>query len=524
MNKKIDQKKLRKDFVDTLYNTLEGVVSPTPYMQVTEGKNVDVKFLNGRGRLPTPNSTEVTVLDIDAASMFFDDFHILNEGVTGVGKTYTSDALNNTVFGPDGHYTLRLSGGVLGSSALEPFTTTTLENGVPKTRIDHEKCKQYGALFIDEINRGDSQEVFQVVDGKIHVNGDTGYLRIPIPGKENEYKKLSIIAAMNPADAEHNAAMDLDIAGENRFLKFKFPNGVAEAGSSQLEKKVAGDLHEKFYKELDKKIGMGKDWKNVYPIVTNPSQFSNELDGETKEFIDTAIGYVGYNPKETFERNVELMQQGGLSPNFNLDMNHNDYKKILESQGNLKHGFVRRDLGKIRDLSRLLSFIKGIKNGTYETNPTLNDVSAGIGIVLESKAITGTDYGGLMALVNDARSAYSKIHNEVGVPNGFGLRQGIWQSAVNAGQEKGMDAYFNTLQKGMETLNTQSGSVAQATIKSRMLADLKVLEHFSKSYEADINSALKAKGQDTFKGFNELYNSKKAKASVYEHRLGSILG
>lgn len=519
-----NQKEMRKDFVDALYNTLEGVVSPTPYLEVTEGENVDVKFLNGRGRLPSPNSTEVTVLDIDAASMFFDDFHILYEGVTGVGKTYTSDALYNAVFGPDGHYTLRLSGGVLGSSALEPFTTTTLENGVPKTRIDHEKCQKYGALFIDEINRGDSQEVFQVVDGKIHVNGDTGYLRVPIPGKDGEYKKLSIIAAMNPADAEHNAALDLDIAGENRFLKFKFPNGVAEAGSSQLEKKLAGDLHEKFWKEFENKSGVKGTWKEIYPIVTDPSQFPTELDGETREFIDTAIGYVGYNPQETFERNIELMQQGGLSPNFSLDINHNDYKKILESQGNLKHGFVRRDLGKIRDLSRLLSFIKGIKNGTYEANVTLNDVASGIGIVLESKAITGTDHGGLMALVNDARSAYSKIHNEVGVPNGFGIRQGIWQSAVNAGQEKGMEAYLNTLQKGMEQLNTQSGSVAQATIKSRALADLKVLEHFSKAYEGDVNSALKAKGEDTYEGFNELYNSKKAKASVYEHRLGSILG
>ena len=130
---------------------------------------------------------------------------------------------------------MRLSGEVLGSSALEPFTTTTLENGIPKTKIGHDKCQKYGALFIDEINRGDSQEVFQVVDGKIHVNGDTGYLRIPIKKLKQDFKTwdkikslfgkeiytgrnkgLAIIAAMNPADAEHNAALDLDIAGENR--------------------------------------------------------------------------------------------------------------------------------------------------------------------------------------------------------------------------------------------------------------------------------------------------------------------
>src|SRR3989344_4015131 len=262
--KKLEQKEMRKHFIRTLYDTLEGVVSPTPYLEISEGDNVDVRFLNGKARLPTPNTTEVTVLDIDVASLFFDDFHILYEGVTGVGKTYTSDALFNAVFGPDGHYTLRLSGGVLGSSALEPFTTTTLENGVPKTRIDHQKCSKYGALFIDEINRGDSQEVFQVVDGKIHVNGDTGYLRVPIPGT-NRYKGLAVIAAMNPADAQHTSALELDIAGENRFLKFKFPNVVAEAGSSQLDKKGSRNLHDQFWTEFAKRTDRKNGWRENYP-------------------------------------------------------------------------------------------------------------------------------------------------------------------------------------------------------------------------------------------------------------------
>src|SRR3989344_2869962 len=230
MSKITDPKQLRKEFLSTLYGVLQRAVSPTPYLEITEGQNVSVKFLDGKGRLPSKDKTEVTILDLDAASMFFDDFHILYEGMTGVGKTHTSEALFNTVLGPEGHYTLRLSGGILGSSALEPFTTTILENGVPKTRIDRAKCEKYGALFIDEINRGDSQEVFQVVDGKIHINGDSAYLRLPIP-KTDRHKKLAIIAAMNPADAQHSSALELDIAGENRFLKFRFPNGVAEAGS-----------------------------------------------------------------------------------------------------------------------------------------------------------------------------------------------------------------------------------------------------------------------------------------------------
>ena len=516
-----DPKNLRKEFISTLYQTLDGVVSPTPYLEIAEGKNIDVKFLNGKARLPMPNTTEVTVLDIDVASLFFDDFHILYEGVTGVGKTYTSDALFDTIYGPDGHYTIRLSGGVLGSSALEPFTTTTLVNGVPKTKIDPEKCQKYGALFIDEINRGDSQEVFQVVDGVVHVNGDTGYLRIPIPGTDR-YKGLAIIAAMNPADAQHSAALELDIAGENRFLKFRFPNGVAEAGSSQLEKRISGNLHDRFWTEYAKRTGQKGGWRENYPIITDPEQFANALDGQTKEFIDAALGYVGYDPKETYGRNAELMQQGGVQPHFTI-RDDNDYRKILQAQGTLKHGFVRRDLRKIKDLSRLLSFIKGIKSGTYEANVSLNDVAAGIGVVLESKTVTGTDYGGLMTLVNDARAAYADMHKQMNIPEGYGLRQAVWQAAINAGQENGFDAYLNTLNTGIAGLNTQATSAAQSTIRSRVLADLVVLDHFSKAHQSDVVSALKEKGDGTFKAFGELYEKKKTESSIYEHRLGSIM-
>lgn len=524
---KIDQKKMRKDFVSSLYNTLEGVVSPTPYLEVKEGDNVDVKFLNGKGRLPTLNSTEVNVLDIDTASMFFDDFHVLYEGVTGVGKTYTSDALFNTVFGREGEgwATIRLGGsGVLANNDPTDLWRHEVKfNDERFGKIDPSKLSKYGAVFIDEINVGDPEKTFQVVDGKLKENGGNYDLQIPIPGKDGEYKGVAILAAMNPSDAEHNHARELTIAGENRFLKFKFPNGVAEAGSSQLEKILSGDLHERFWDEFSQKSGMEGGWKEIYPIVTDPSQFPTDLDGETKEFIDSAVGYVGYDPKETFERNVELMQQGGLSPNFSIDINHNDYKKILDAQGTLKHSFVRRDLGKIKDLSRLLGFIKGIKNGSYDADVKLNDVAAGIGVVLESKTITGTDYGNLMALVNDARISYAKMHEQMNIPKGYGLRQGVWQASVNAGQDKGAKAYFNTLRSGMEQLNTQAGSASQATIRSRVLADLAVLEHFSKTYESDVTAVLKAKGDDTFKGFRELYQSKKAEASVYEHRLGSIV-
>jgi hypothetical protein len=75
----------------------------------------------------------------------------------------------------------------------------------------------------------------------------------------------------------------------------------------------------------------------------------------------------------------------------------------------------------------------------------------------------------------------------------------------------------------MSQLNTQATSAAQATMRSRVLADLVVLDHFSRSYEGDISSALKEKGPDAIKAFGEIYQAKKGQSSIYEHRLGSIV-
>lgn len=517
---------VRRHFVESLYHTLEGVISPTPYLEITEGEQVDVKFLDGRGRLPSPNSTEVTILDLDIASLFFDDFHLLYEGVTGVGKTYTSDALFNALFGPDGHYTIRLSGGILGSSALEPFTTTVLENGVPKTIIDHEKCSKYGAVFIDEINRGDPNEVFQVVDGKIHVNGDTGYLQIPV-GDTGRHKKVAIISAMNPADAEHSSALELDIAGENRFLKFRFPNGVEEAGSSQLDKIAAEGLHEQFWSEFRERSGVKGEWKDIYPQVVDSAALQLDLSGEAREFIDIALGYVGKDPKETYARNAELMKQQGITPHFAVRKS-NDLDKVLDAQHSLKHGFVRRDLRKIRDVSRLLGFIKSIKQGNYEPSVNLDDVAVSIGVVLEGKTVTGSEHGHLMTLVNDALTSYKQLRGELGFPEefyglGYGVRDAVYQSAVNTGQAHGFEGYMNALQQGIGQLNTQAqGGVAQSLIRSRVVADLAVLEHFSKAYEQDVSDALQ-QGDKSFDALSALYHKSKGRTSVYEHRLDSLL-
>ncbi|MEK6939914.1 MAG: hypothetical protein AABX31_04250 [Nanoarchaeota archaeon] len=516
---------LRKHFIESLYETLDNVVSPTPYIEITDGEKFDVKLLDGKGNLPKPDTTEITCLDMNIASLFFDDFNILLEGITGVGKTYTTDVLSKAVFGPGSYNTIRLGGGLLGASALEPFTFTELDNGVPKSRIAQEKCQQYGLLFIDEINRGDTQEVFQAVDGEIHVNGDTGYLRIPIPGTDR-HKKLAIFGSMNPADAQHSSALELDLAGENRFLKFTFPNGVEEAGASQLDKRAYQNLHDQFWDSFRKRTGMKGTWRDLYPLVADPETVKAELHHDAREFIDVALGYVSKDPVEVIKRNAGLLKSTGYEARCTFKDDGNDVQRVRDAQKNLKHGFVRRDLKKIHNFASLLAFIKGVKAGTYDASVSLHDIAASIGVVLESKKITGSADGSVLALVNDALHSYKQIRARMNIPSDIGVRELVWQAAMYAEKERGFGAYNSTIIQGIDTLNTPAKGVADAVLRSRLAADLAVLTHFSNNYKTDVETILREEQnpEATLDAFRVLYEQKKAQASVYAHRLSFVRG
>jgi len=90
------------------------------------------------------------------------------------------------------------------------------------------------------------------------------------------------------------------------------------------------------------------------------------------------------------------------------------------------------------------------------------------------------------------------------------------------GKKYGFKGYINTLENAIQELNTQTSSPSQATIMSRILSDLVVLDHFSKAYQGEVTTALDKK--DYFEAFKSIYQEHKGDSSVYEHRLDSILG
>jgi|GEM_PF-2069458 len=540
----MEHKDYRKHFIESLYRTLEDVVSPTPFLEIAEQESkpgeksgVSVTFLNGKANLPNPKkpATEITVQDVNTAALFFENFNILWEGMSGVGKTYTIDNIGYTVCGRDGYKNIKLSGGVLGTSALDPFTMSSIENGIPRVVINKTACARYGIICLDELNLGEFSEISKILEGRAETPTESVDIQLPIPGTKR-FKRVTVYGAMNPADALHTHANELTIAGENRLLKLQFPNGVTEIGSGQKEGKWTDELHEQFWDEVRKKTKLKGTWKELFPLITDSERVSLPLSDKVNEFINVALEYVGTHPEEAFNRNMDIVKASGYVPRLMLRKD-NDLDKIVEVQGSLKYGYVRRDVEKIRDFARILGFIRGMKNETYTTDVSMNDITAAIGVVLESKTITGTSNGPLMNLVNDARDSYGRLMTDMKVNPEYAIRTSAMQAAVYAGIKGGFEQYLKTITSSMDGVNRQGGTVSKAVISARLLADLAVLQSFSQTYEKDLTAAFKegsgaidAAGvtvsqprvNKVFEQIGDVYEKHKNKALLYKIRLAPI--
>ncbi|MHA2365788.1 MAG: hypothetical protein ACXAC7_17655, partial [Candidatus Hodarchaeales archaeon] len=92
-------------FIETIYETLRPLYSPTPIYEINQSENyVEVNFLNGKSNLTNGSSLEITAFDILVSSLILDDVNILFEGITGVGKSYVTDVFFQSIFSPSRFY------------------------------------------------------------------------------------------------------------------------------------------------------------------------------------------------------------------------------------------------------------------------------------------------------------------------------------------------------------------------------------------------------------------------------------
>ncbi|MHA1983494.1 MAG: hypothetical protein ACW967_03990, partial [Candidatus Hodarchaeales archaeon] len=498
---------------------------------------IEVTFLNGKSKLATSSSLEITAFDILVASLFLEDVNILFEGITGVGKSYVTDLFFQSLFSEKSFYIDRANiNPFVESSVLTPFFTTILEKNIPKQFINEAQAKNIGAVFVEEVNRREINDLLSLLDKKLVLHGKRTDLGIMVQ-KDNSrdvlLKKLIVIGSQNPVESTApGSAQENDIAEDNRFLKIPFPNVVAESGSSQLQFSNNTSLHDIFWQEyktrIEEKIDKeeiiepkSQSWQELYVGATDLSEFSFDLSVIHREFIDLMLSYVNSNPRTEIDRHQSIIDQANPSFDLKFHLREDDMlQKIMDVQTSLKYPIVRRDLNKIVNFSKLVAMIRSIKSKSYNPVIGLADIVSSFGVLLEGRKIEIIDIS-MFDYVNDALQSYERLLNNYKVKGTNSIRELALDKAINNYENTGksLEIFQNTLRSLAEKYGSNHyPNPSMSVFNAKIVTDLMILEQFSRDHKDDCITALNSLTPRSSLG--KIYTSKMSSlASIYVNRL-----
>ncbi|MFH2021535.1 MAG: hypothetical protein ABIJ34_09050 [archaeon] len=529
----------RKSLIESLYLVLQNVVRPVAYLEIQEQKEtLDVRMLDSRGNLSISNqgarATSINMLDMYIASIFFDDFSPLTVGLTGLGKTYMINNLLETLFGNEGYYYLRLSGGIVGSNPIAPYIKSEIIEGRIVFHIDEEKIKRYGGIILDELSRGLADETLAILDCRVSINGDRKELVLEYVDGEGQtrYKQVARFAAMNPADNLHVLATQLDAAVQARLITLHMPNATSEMGSSLMNlSQVQMDLHMQLMQLLNDRGIDTKNWMQSYARITDSSNFSELINGECKEFFDIACQLYQDGPKEMHARNIGIIKSAKVKPKFEL-LEEKIAGRYLEGIDELRNKMrfkqIPREIVQIENISRAIAFIKGVKDESYRSAVSLNDLCVGYGIMLSGKCDSPQEVVNFFPSLSELRKQYDKLKALVESPSSkgeYGVRETIIAAAIEAGTNKGYEAFLENLDINIEKLNRDYTDSLQSIMVSRLVSDLVVFRHFVARNETEIGKILLSvqDAEEAQKYICEVYIRKGSQEAIYNNRLDTLL-
>ena len=479
-------------FIESLYEVLRPLLSPTPIYKVhTDHSYVEVTYLDGRSDFQFDNNLEITIFDVLVASLFLEDINILFEGITGVGKSYVTELFFQAIFGNQGLIIDRANyNPYIESSILTHFMETKLVNNIPKQFLNKDKIIRTGAIFVEEVNRREINDLITLLDKKIILNEESAFLGLSTKNSDI-IKKIIIISSQNPQDGQHLTIKENDIAEDNRFLKIPFPNSAGSTGSSQLANINNGSLYDAFWQTYLKKQNSKLDREDIFIKVTYAKELKIQLTFEILEYLDLILAYIITNPKEEVDWNNHLIKQ--IDENISITLREGDFlDKVLNVQSSQKYPLVRRDINKIINYSKLIAFITAIKTKTYEPIITLTDLIASIGILLEGRKVPLSKIS-IFDFMNDSLQAYQQLKAKTKVTDNAGIRRLIFSKAITnySENEKNFDIFLKTLRDLVERLrNNLDTRPAILVFSSKIIADVLIFYKYCQIYEADIKKCL----------------------------------
>lgn len=403
---------------------------PTPlYRLVYDETDHHLQFqnLDGRAAIPQADALDISMLDMLLAATFREKMPLLFEGKTGIGKTFTTEKLGKTLFAPENYRVLRLNQTM--SNVQQPYVEGRIEHGVVKIFLKREELERIALLFIDEVNRGDSNQVLQIQDGQVTLStGERGELGLPVPryangtwtlDRENR-KGLQVVSAQNPpatTDAKYNKTTRNDAALSNRNVSLNVPNPMGSIGASVVFLGNGNGQHKKFmnrYTALlsqytgipaDKLTNVNADWLSMYAFTTDSKKTEQANIRSAVEFLDGMLLLTSPNLEKVYEQERGLSQEWKEALRaYNVDFEYpqaltptaNILEKVREIVQSFEEEVITRDITKVRKLADAVSTIRKHQQALDSPNPvqayaelpkyvTVKDIACAMSIMLRDK-------------------------------------------------------------------------------------------------------------------------------------------
>ncbi len=438
--------------VEAAHAVINQTAMPTPLYRLQynpETSNVSLSQLQGRSQVPDPQALDMNMLDLLIAGLLREKMPLLLEGKTGVGKTFTVEQFFKTILPVENYRGLRLNANM--SNVLQPYTEGRVENGLVKISLRHEEVERVAGLFIDEVNRGDTNQVLQLQDGYVRLSsGEGGELGIPIPRYVNgqwtvhkeDKRPLVVVSAQNPPatkDAKYAATKRTDAAQSNRNLQLDVPNSATDIGSAVLQLESGNGQHKKFLSHYQKLLAsylsipettiasIKEDWIDVYAFSTDPKKTSSPSLRSAVEFMDALLILVSPDLKSTFTHEKEISTDwNSLLRPYSVDFSYDgtidetstSMEKIRKIVNSFQEEIITRDIVKVKKMSDAVSLTRRIKKAlnedkpvqTYQNTPnyiTLQDIACGFAIMLYDKQDKHEDDP--VVLIDTALKEYTEI-------------------------------------------------------------------------------------------------------------------
>lgn len=441
--------------------TLEGVAevlgsraAPTPLYRISYNpitNSLDFSFLEGRGKVPMPNTIDIDVADLIVTSLQTDKTPMLFEGITGTGKTYTLEQVLKAVYSPDNRRGLRLNPNM--SNVLQPYINGSIDNGVLRININKDAARQIAALFVDEQNRGDTNAIIGLLDNQVVLpTGERAELGLLIPqmtangGKVQVYfddkksKPIAVYSAQNPSSVEYSGARSTDTAVGNRQVRVNYPNMALNSGAATLNMSGSeNDHHERFmdaftgrlaeYLKVDKgslerlllpqgssaeeQARTNGEYLSLHAFSFDPRQTRGKFLKSAVEGADHLVMLTaGEGLAKNFEQELETaadwtngLKQHGVNFNYpaTFDATSEVVRRIDAVRGALKEPLIERDKTKATKIADALALISWYKQAyenarerdsspftelqALQTPLTLKDIASAYAIVLNDKMV-----------------------------------------------------------------------------------------------------------------------------------------